>query len=315
MPAAGTYQWDASYSGDTNNNVATDNNDSSEQVVVGQATPALATTPNTTTGTCGTSEFLKDTGSLTGGYDPTGTITFALIAPNGTTVDTETVSVSGDGNYTTPKGYNLPTNAAAGTYQWNATYSGDTDNHSTTDDDPSQEKVVVTSPVTGGQCATLSFWCGRQGQNLINCLNTGSSCTNLGNWLASTCPNLFGSLKNCTNSQVANYCKTLNNGNSGQQACGQVLSTALSCYVTNSNLAGNAGASCGFTVTSSGAGGCSYNVGSNGAPIGLSNNQSYCLLSLLSSIDSQCQNGSFGGSNAQNAANNVCGNINQIGGV
>ena len=144
--APGTYQWDASYSGDTNNNAATDINDSSERVVVGKATPALATTPNTTSGTCGTSELLKDTATLTGGDDPTGSITFVLTAPNGTTLDTETVSVRGDGSYSTPKGYTLPTSAAAGTYQWDATYSGDTDNNSTTDDDPAQEEVVVMHP-------------------------------------------------------------------------------------------------------------------------------------------------------------------------
>ena len=134
--APGTYQWDASYSGDTNNNVATDINDAAEQVVVAQATPALATTPNTTTGTCGTSELLKDTATLTGGYDPTGTITFSLVSPSGTTLDTETASVNGDGSYSTPKGYTLPTNAAAGTYQWDAAYSGDTDNNSTTETIP-----------------------------------------------------------------------------------------------------------------------------------------------------------------------------------
>ena len=112
---------------------------------------------------------------------------------------------------------------------------------------------------------------------------------------------------------MASYCNTLNKGNSGQQACGQVLATAISCYVTNSNLAGNAGSSCGFTVTSSGSGSCGYNVQSNGSPIGLSNNQAYCLVNLLSSIDSQCQNGSFNGSSAQNAASSLCSGINSAG--
>ena len=41
----GTYQWDASYSGDKNNSVATDNNDKAEQVVVGMASPTISTSP------------------------------------------------------------------------------------------------------------------------------------------------------------------------------------------------------------------------------------------------------------------------------
>lgn len=261
---------------------------------------------------------LKDTATLSGGDDPTGTIVFTLMAPGGTTVlDTETVNVNGDGHYTTPNGYALPSNATLGTYQWDATYSGNTYNTSASDVNDPDEQVVVTATVSKGGCATTSFWCGGSGQNLIKCLNSGSSCTNLGNWLAATCPNLFGNLANCSNSQVASYCNTLNNGNSNQKACGQVLSTAISCYVTNSNCAGNAGQSYGFTISSGGSGLCSYNVGSNGSGLGLSNNQSYTLVNLLTTIDSQCQNGQFSSNNgsAQNAANAICNGINQTGGV
>ena len=60
------------------------------------------------------------------GYHPTGTITFTLMAPGGGTVDTETVTVNGNGIYTTPTGFTLPaTGTVTGTYQWDATYSGD----------------------------------------------------------------------------------------------------------------------------------------------------------------------------------------------
>ena len=97
--------------------------------VTGKASPTITTTPNITTGICGTSETLKDTATLSGGDDPTGTITFTLYSPSGTLLDTETVTVSGDGTYTTPKGYSLPSNAAAGTYQWDASYSGNSDNN------------------------------------------------------------------------------------------------------------------------------------------------------------------------------------------
>ena len=223
-------------------------------MVVGLANPTITTRPSTTSATCGTSVTLMDTATLSGGDDPTGSITFTLYSPSDTLLDTETVTVNGDGTYSTPKGYTLPSNAAAGTYQWDASYSGNAYNNAAIDNNDPAEQVAVSSGVCPGQTAPLSYWCGSQGQSLINCLNGGSSCTNLGSWLANTCPNLFGNLSRCTNSQVASYCNTLNSGNSNQQACGQVLATAISCYVTNSNLAGNAGQSCGFNVTSNGTG-------------------------------------------------------------
>jgi hypothetical protein len=46
---AGTYQWNATYSGDANNTSASDLDDPNEQVTVNQDTPTLSTTPSTTT--------------------------------------------------------------------------------------------------------------------------------------------------------------------------------------------------------------------------------------------------------------------------
>ena len=106
--ATGAYQWDASYGGDTNNNTVSDNNNANEQVAVSAASPTLTTTPGSTSVTLGASTVtLKDTAVLAGGYDETGTITFTLF-DGSTKVDTETVSVNGNGNYTTATGYTLP---------------------------------------------------------------------------------------------------------------------------------------------------------------------------------------------------------------
>ena len=50
--------------------------------------------------------------------------------PNGTTVDTETVAVNGNGTYSTFNGYTLPaTGTVTGTYHWLANYSGDGNNN------------------------------------------------------------------------------------------------------------------------------------------------------------------------------------------
>ena len=49
-------------------------------------------------------------------------------------MDTETVTVNGNGTYTTPTGFTLPTTGTVtGTYQWDASYSGDTNNNTASD--------------------------------------------------------------------------------------------------------------------------------------------------------------------------------------
>ncbi len=75
-----------------------------------------------------------------------------------TLVNTETVSVSGNGNYTTPTGYTLPTTGTVtGTYQWDASYSGDSNNNAASENNATAEQVTVspasptmtTTPGTG----------------------------------------------------------------------------------------------------------------------------------------------------------------------
>ena len=142
----GTYQWDASYSGDSNNNPASDNNNPYERAFVSSASPILSTTPSPTSVTLGlTSSPLKDTAVLSGGYRPTGSITFTLFSNGGSSpVDTETVSVSGNGTYSTPTGFTLPTSGrVCCTYQWDASYSGDSNNNPASETDNPNGRVGV----------------------------------------------------------------------------------------------------------------------------------------------------------------------------
>ena len=93
-----------------------------------KASPALVTAPSAG-GTAGT--VLNDTGTLSGGASPGGSITFNLYDPShtgctGTPAYTTTVPVSGDGSYTTA---NTTAATAAGTWNWTATYSGDANNN------------------------------------------------------------------------------------------------------------------------------------------------------------------------------------------
>jgi uncharacterized repeat protein (TIGR01451 family) len=119
----GVYQWVARYSGDANNRPATSTFGAEPQTVV-LASPHINTRPGPDV-VVGSGASLTDTATLSGGFSPTGTITFTLTL-NGVTVDTETVPVNGNGTYTTPTGF-VPT--ATGTYQWVASYSGDANNH------------------------------------------------------------------------------------------------------------------------------------------------------------------------------------------
>src|SRR5262249_4869033 len=128
--AAGGYVWVAVYGGDSNNNRTAESNPTAEQVMVNPASPKIVTTaiPTTITLPAPVPTILTDTALLSGGFNPTGSIVFTLTGPGGV-VDTETVSVNGNGTYSTPTGFTLPTSGAvAGTYTWTAIYEGDANN-------------------------------------------------------------------------------------------------------------------------------------------------------------------------------------------
>ena len=141
----GTYQWNATYSGDDNNNAASDIDDPTEQVTVNPDSPTLSTIPDRTSVTLGPPVTLHDAAFLQGGFNPRGSITFTLVGPDGTTVvDTEMVLVNGNGLYSTPTGFTPSGPYGADTYQWNATYSGDANNNAASDiDDPTEQVTVI----------------------------------------------------------------------------------------------------------------------------------------------------------------------------
>jgi hypothetical protein len=148
LPASGgvtgVYQWDASYTGDTNNNAVSENNATSEQTTVSSASPTITTTPGGTI-VIGSGSKLTDSASLSGGYNETGTIVFTLYSPTNAVVDTETVSVSGNGSYSTPSGY-VPT--STGTYEWAAAYSGNSNNSAVSSPEGNEPEFVSAASPT-----------------------------------------------------------------------------------------------------------------------------------------------------------------------
>ena len=157
-PAAGTYQWVAVYSGDVNNqSVTSPCGAPGEASVVNPITPAIVTSALTPV-TLGSP--IRDTATVTGAPAPapvpTGSVTFTLFGPanptcTGVAIFTSTNPVGGpppappavqavSGDFT-------PT--AAGTYNWVAVYSGDS-NYTTATSPcgaPDEASVVTTAPV------------------------------------------------------------------------------------------------------------------------------------------------------------------------
>ncbi|MDQ4134258.1 MAG: hypothetical protein M3179_13915, partial [Actinomycetota bacterium] len=129
IPAAGTYVWFVSYSGDPNYLPPSAFCGGPNQTVsfgVERAQPTLVThaTPSVVLG-----ESATDTATLSAGFAPTGTLTFSAYGPNNATCSgpamfTSTVPVAGNGNYTSAPF----TVTAHGTYRWVVTYSGDVNN-------------------------------------------------------------------------------------------------------------------------------------------------------------------------------------------
>ena len=146
---AGTYNFVAVYSGDANNaSVASACGAASESVTVTKAAPTIVTTASASVPAGGT---ISDSAVLAGGFSPTGTITFTVFGPNnatctGTPLGTSTVTVTGNGTY--PSG---PfTAAGAGTYNFVASYSGDSNNAAMTSacGAPGEAVTVTKAPPT-----------------------------------------------------------------------------------------------------------------------------------------------------------------------
>ncbi|MEU8194926.1 vWA domain-containing protein [Microbispora amethystogenes] len=159
----GTYRWVASYSGDAANNAVT-SPCGDEQVVVVKATPGIATTPS---GSVPAGGVVSDTATVSGGFHPTGTITFQLYGPGDTAcatpIATRTGTLSGSGTAASGD----VTIGAAGTYRWTATYSGNADNNSVTSP-CSDEQVTVTPQRLTGRAYGLTANAALAGIQLVN---------------------------------------------------------------------------------------------------------------------------------------------------
>jgi Bacterial Ig-like domain (group 3) len=127
---AGTYYWQAVYSGDANNNPAT-SPCMSEVLTVTKNQPGISTAQNL---------IPNDAATISGATSAvTGTITFQLFSPSNPTCNstignpalTQTVSVN-HGNGTYPTTNTTVIASDPGTWKWKVVYSGDANNAGTT---------------------------------------------------------------------------------------------------------------------------------------------------------------------------------------
>jgi hypothetical protein len=170
----GTYTWHASYGGNTLNDMAQDQADALEVVSIVKASPTLVTSASDTNGGLVNFAVLSDSAALTGGFSPTGTITFTLAAPDGTTSTIGSVSVSNDGTYTSP----TVTGTELGTYQWHATYNGDSFNATAADEGGSAEssQIVATAlPIVTTGTATAVTGTSASLSGTVNSLNLSAT--------------------------------------------------------------------------------------------------------------------------------------------
>ena len=154
--ATGTDYWVATYNGDSNN-ASVSSGTSNEPVIISPATPAINTTQQPASATVGTS--IADKATVSGGYNPTGTVTFNLYnnsSGTGTSLFTDTETLSG--GMATSAGY---TATATGTDYWVATYNGDS-NNAAVSSGTALEPVTVTPATptinTTQQPASADHW-------------------------------------------------------------------------------------------------------------------------------------------------------------
>jgi hypothetical protein len=176
--------------------------------------------------------------------------------------------------------------------------------------------------VGSGMTAGIGFWHNKNGQALIQSFNGGPSATALSAWLAATFPNLYGAsagannLTGLTNAQVGAFYLT-QFGLHGPKAEAEVMAAALGVYATTQSLGGTAAQAYGFTVSATGLGARSFNVGSDGAAFGVANSSTLNVYQLLQAVNQMAVKGVLynGDSSLSQEAAALFDVINQAGGI
>jgi hypothetical protein len=261
--AAGTYNWEASYSGDTNNDPVS-SPCSSETVSVTKATPTITTQ---TSGLTIIGNPISDTAFVSGGFDPTGSVTFTLYGPADPTCKHAVVSTT-SGDLSGGEATSGSVLVGAGTYEWVATYTGDSNNN------------VVSSPC-GSESQVVSKAIPAISTTDDGNVPNGSTISDEAFVSGGNSPTgtvtfaLYGPTKpNCTGTPVSTSTGTLSGGDASSADVVVSDPGTYNWVATYNGDANNASSvsGCGeetFTVTGQTLTGESYAVGLNGTVLGI----------------------------------------------
>jgi hypothetical protein len=254
------------------------------------------------------------------------TVSSAGVVSSSTPTASGKIITNANGGFSVQMAY---TYANPGTYPITVTIS-DAGGFTTSPVTSTASVTMLGIGVQKGQGAGIGFWHNNNGQKLITSFGTTATGLTLANWLAATCPDLFGinapafnvnstigtNLTGRSNSDVAAYFLSLFRVH-GQKTYAQVLATALNVYATTLSLGGQAAKPYGFTIDQYGLGASGYNVGSNGAAFGVKNNTTLTVYALLKDADAQVVNGVLynGDPTLTGEASSVFSDVNSLGGL
>jgi hypothetical protein len=137
---AGTYYWQATYSGDSINIGPVSSTCTSEQVVVGPKSPTISTTLSQTTGNIG--DTVTDSATLSGATSNAGgTVTYTVYTDSACTQGAQSAGTKTVTNGVVPNSNGVQFNSA-GTFYWQAVYSGDANNNGASSTCTSEQLVI-----------------------------------------------------------------------------------------------------------------------------------------------------------------------------
>jgi hypothetical protein len=222
----------------------------------------------------------------------------------GTITGVGTLTVSGSHTYADPNSYALSVQISHNLGEYAALVY------------PTATVTTLGQGVQHGLTGGVGFWNNKNGQALINAFNGGWDATALSSWLALTFPNLYGSLSGASNSYVAGFYQS-QFALPGSNLAAEFLATALNVYATTQSLGGTVGQAYGFTVTATGLGADSFDVGRDGAAFGVANNTTRNVYELLKAVDQQSAFGSLynGDTILQMEANDLFDSLNKAGAI
>ncbi len=229
--SAGTYYWQAVYSGDANNNTASSpcTATNNEQLTV-KASPTISTALSAGTITAGTG--VHDTSTLSGAVNSTGTatVTYSYYTNNTCTagqVSLAPVTVATNG--TVPNSSTV-TFTTAGTYYWQAVYSGDANNNGASSPCTATNNEQLT--VKAGAVAGIGLTNITQPTPALTCSGAvgNITCTSTGEG------NLFGNVNAPARTVTANIQLEDAYGNAVTNTTGSSITVALSVGATNGTV-------------------------------------------------------------------------------